>query len=279
MISKYFWLLPLVAAAYLMCMQDYFKEINFNFLPRSLNIINTNYHDQHESSNSNAKEINTKHKVFTLHELKKYTNLKDGLYLSILGQVFDVSKGAKHYGPGASYHVFTGRDASLAFITGEFEGKGLTDDISSLSVQQVKALNDWVQFYDKNYIYKGKLNGRYYNEDGSPTKESYNIQQKLIQAKQERAADEQKKRMFPPCNVEWNPTTGTILWCTKKSGGVDRDWIGVPRMYYESPNTKQHRCACVNLESKEYREARGAIKEYEGCPATSVRCSIKVNTT
>lgn len=52
-------------------------------------------------------------------------------------------------------YIFAGRDASLAFITGEFEDEGLTDDISSLSVRQVKALNDWLQFYNANYIYKG----------------------------------------------------------------------------------------------------------------------------
>lgn len=54
--------------------------------------------------------------------------------------------------------MFIGRDASLAFITGEFDDKGLTDDISSLSVYQVKALNDWVQFYNENYIHKGTFN-------------------------------------------------------------------------------------------------------------------------
>lgn len=273
------WLLPLIASVYFVCMQDYFKEINLNFMYKSFNIINTIYYDKHEKPDSNSESINEKHKVFTISELKRYTNLKDGLYLSILGQVFDVTKGAKHYGPGASYHAFTGRDASLAFIIGDFNSEGLTDDVSSLSAQQVKALDDWVQFYNKNYIYKGKLNGRYYNEDGNPTKESYGIQQKLDQARQEKAADEQKKRMFPPCNVEWNPTTGTVVWCTKRSGGIDRDWIGVPRMYYESPNSKQHRCACVKLDSKEYQETKGALKEYEDCPATSVTCIIKVNNT
>lgn len=45
--------------------------------------------------------------------------------LSILGEVFDVSKGAKHYGRGGGYQGFTGRDASRAFVTGDFtEVKG-----------------------------------------------------------------------------------------------------------------------------------------------------------
>lgn len=52
-------------------------------------------------------------------------------------------------------YLFLGRDASLAFITGEFDDEGLTDDISNLSARQVKALDDWLQFYNTNYIYKG----------------------------------------------------------------------------------------------------------------------------
>ncbi|TNN64735.1 Neuferricin [Liparis tanakae] len=31
-----------------------------------------------------------------------------GLYLAILGHVFDVLKGHKHYGPGGAYHFMTG---------------------------------------------------------------------------------------------------------------------------------------------------------------------------
>lgn len=50
--------------------------------------------------------------------------------------------------------IYIGRDASLSFITGDFN-KDLTDDLSSLSIQQIKALHDWVQFYNTNYIYKG----------------------------------------------------------------------------------------------------------------------------
>lgn len=55
-------------------------------------------------------------------------------------------------------NAFVGCDASLAFITGEFNDKGLTDDISSLAPQEIKKLNDWVEFYNKNYIYKGTSN-------------------------------------------------------------------------------------------------------------------------
>lgn len=39
-----------------------------------------------------------------------------GLYLAILGQVFDVHKGEKHYGPGGAYHFMAG-DPQLSLTT------------------------------------------------------------------------------------------------------------------------------------------------------------------
>ncbi|XP_013768193.1 neuferricin isoform X2 [Pundamilia nyererei] len=74
-----------------------------------------------------------------------------GLYLAILGHVFDVHKGEKHYGPGGAYHFMAGKDASLAFITGDFTESGLTDDVSSLSPLEVVALYDWLAFYQRDY--------------------------------------------------------------------------------------------------------------------------------
>ncbi|XP_012233116.1 neuferricin isoform X2 [Linepithema humile] len=221
-----------------------------------------------------------KQRMFTTSELRRYTNLENGLYLSILGQVFDVTKGDKHYGPGENYHAFTGRDASLAFITGEFEGEGLTDDISSLSARQVKALDDWLQFYNTNYIYKGKLYGRYYNRNGGPTAEFHKVQEKLLLAKKETSLEEKQKRMFPPCNVEWNPDSGTTFWCSKRSGGIDRDWVGVPRMLFENLDAQStFRCACVKLDSKEYEENKAMLREYDGCAKDATKCIRKMTET
>ncbi|XP_076277177.1 neuferricin [Lasioglossum baleicum] len=279
MFSKYLWLFPLFISVYLLYTHDYLNKIKFDdFMQKGINIIGNIYSSLDRNPNS-ISEANVDQKVFAQNELGKYTNLKDGLYISILGQVFDVTKGAKHYGPGATYHVFTGRDASLAFITGEFNDEGLTDDVSSLSLQKIKALNDWVKFYNENYIYKGKLSGRHYHEDGSPTAEMHNIQRMLKQSKELELNEEHRKRMFPPCNIEWKPDSGTLVWCTKKSGGIARDWIGVPRMLFESPGSQQSRCACVKLDSKEYEEAKGMLREYVGCDKLSIKCSVKIDNT
>ena len=69
-------------------------------------------------------------RVFTKTELATYVDIKHGLKVAICGQVFDVTKGAEFYAKGAGYGFFAGRDASLAFATGNFK-TNLTDNVSS----------------------------------------------------------------------------------------------------------------------------------------------------
>lgn len=106
MFSKYIWLLPLFVSI-LLYSNDYLNDITFNFMNKWLNIIKTIYSNLDRKLNIKP-NLDINQKVFTSNELKKYTNLENGLYISILGNVFDVTKGAKHYGPGATYHAFTG---------------------------------------------------------------------------------------------------------------------------------------------------------------------------
>lgn len=49
-------------------------------------------------------------RLLSQEELSLYNGIEDskGLYLAILGQVFDVKKGRNHYGPGGGYRFFTG---------------------------------------------------------------------------------------------------------------------------------------------------------------------------
>lgn len=107
MFSKYIWLLPLFLSI-LLYSNDYLNNITFNFMNKWLNITKTIYSNLDKKLNIKP-NLDINQKVFTSSELKKYTNLEDGLYISILGHVFDVTKGAKHYGPGATYHAFTGK--------------------------------------------------------------------------------------------------------------------------------------------------------------------------
>lgn len=49
-------------------------------------------------------------RLLSQEELSLYNGRGDsqGLYLAILGQVFDVEKGRKHYGPNGGYRFFSG---------------------------------------------------------------------------------------------------------------------------------------------------------------------------
>jgi hypothetical protein len=52
--------------------------------------------------------------------------------------------------------LYTGRDGSRAFITGDFTESGLTDDVISLTAEELHSLHEWAQFYCKEYKYLGK---------------------------------------------------------------------------------------------------------------------------
>lgn len=78
------------------------------------------------------------HIIFLLVNLKKFRNEHFKIYLKFLG-----------------------RDASVAFITGDFETyTDKSDDILQLEPSELLSLYNWKKFYDKEYIYKGKLIGR-----------------------------------------------------------------------------------------------------------------------
>ncbi|CAD5120867.1 DgyrCDS9417 [Dimorphilus gyrociliatus] len=223
-------------------------------------------------------------RVFTIEELSKYDGSENslGLYLSIMGEVFDVSKGAKFYGPGGGYHFFSGRDASKAFITGKFED-GLTDNVDELSPTDLVALVDWKDFYHKEYKYVGKLDGWFFNSDGQPTENYKMVNEKLEIAKLEKHSDKLDEQMFPPCNSEWSQADGGFVWCSKSSGGIERNWVGVPRRYFRSGKTEP-RCACVRTtgppsDNRASKSNNGDLdnpnlREYQNCDRLSERCRV-----
>ncbi|KAM9347945.1 neuferricin [Symphorus nematophorus] len=195
-----------------------------------------------------------------------------GLYLALLGQVFDVQKGHKHYGPGGAYHFMTGRDASLAFITGDFTEGGLTDDVSSLSPLQVMALYDWLAFYQRDYQAVGLVIGRFYSETGQPTEALLQAEASLAEGQRIKAQSEAETLRFPSCNSQWSAASGGRVWCSTKSGGVQRSWTGVPRKLF-SPGSSGVRCVCV--EDPSAAEEDPNLQKYDGCPPHADSCSVE----
>ncbi|KAI4877407.1 hypothetical protein NFI96_011705, partial [Prochilodus magdalenae] len=157
-------------------------------------------------------------RLLSQDELSLYNGRENskGLYLAILGQVFDVEKGRRHYGPDGGYHFFTGRDASRAFVTGDFTEPGLSDDVSDLSPSQIVALYDWLTFYQKDYTPVGRLTGRFYTENGQPRDALRQVQTSLAEGLRLKAQAEEENQLYPSCNSEWSSASGGRVWCSRK---------------------------------------------------------------
>ncbi|KAL5278184.1 CYB5D2.2 family protein [Megaselia abdita] len=213
-------------------------------------------------------------KLFTKEELSKYIGENDGpIYLSILGSIFDVTKGRKHYGEGCSYSFFTGKDASKAFVSGDFETYDeSSDDVIGLEPSDIAGLDNWVQFYHKDYTFVGKLIGRFYDSNGEKTEYFKEVDKILEDVKEKRKEEEKLQDLFPSCNLKWTKETGTKVWCTSDSNGKERGWTGVPRKYYEPAKT-YFRCACV----EEHNLENPNLKQYDDCDPKATTCYYSVD--
>lgn len=112
------------------------------------------------SSNENDSEI-----LSDTTNSKKLSPQNDRIDLEILlavkGNVYDVSFGGKeHYGPGGSYHIFAGIDASRALAKMSFDPSDVnSSDLSDLTEEQLKILDDWEDKFQNKRLYPivGKL--------------------------------------------------------------------------------------------------------------------------
>ncbi|KAK4390320.1 Membrane-associated progesterone-binding protein 4 [Sesamum angolense] len=180
-------------------------------------------------------------RLFTAEELALYNGTDTGLpiLLGILGSVFDVTKGKSHYGVGGGYSHFSGRDASRAFVSGNFTGEGLTDNLHGLSSTEVKSIVEWRDFYIRTYIFVGKLVGRYYNNDGNPTKYLKGVEAKAARGAQLLEKQKKEEDKLASCNSKWSQEEGSEVWCDK----------GYPRLVQRPleialTGKMSKRCAC-----------------------------------
>ncbi|XP_075154661.1 neuferricin homolog [Haematobia irritans] len=225
-----------------------------------------------ESSNAPNREY-----IFTKDELKQY-NGENGqpIFLAILGRVYDVTRGAKHYGTGCEYNFFVGRDASKSFITGDFDSYDelKADDVLALKPVDLLGLYNWQQFYEKDYEYKGKVIGRFYDTLGQLTDYHHKYLALLEHAKETKVAQQKLREKYPDCNIEWSSEKGSHVWCTKSSGGKDRNWIGYPRKLFEIGSSK-FRCACMREEDVDTTEVM--VTTYDNCDRLSHECYYHVD--
>ncbi|KAL4714563.1 hypothetical protein ACJJTC_006609 [Scirpophaga incertulas] len=213
--------------------------------------------------------------VYTLEELSQYNGLtKKMLYLAFMGSVFDVSKGIKHYGGGAPYNYFVGKDGSRAFISGNFMDESENKDhILDFTCDELINLLNWKKMLTEKYNYVGTVIGRYFDEEGKETKYLKQFKERIILCHQAKEQAKEENLKYPDCNIEWSAEKSTRVWCSKSSGGVRRSWIGVPRQLY-SPGQDHPRCVCVNIGQHENETA--LLKEYDNCSSGSTSCYIKI---
>lgn len=214
-------------------------------------------------------------KLYTAEELQLYdgSNEKRGIFIAILGRIYDVERGRKHYGPGGSYNFFAGRDATNSFISGDFDTiSDDMDDVLKLPPRDILAVWSWQKFYEKDYTYVGKLIGRYYGKGGEETEYLKVVREEVRKEEQNNERLEMVKKEFPPCNTEWSAEKGSTFWCSTKSGGIERSWTGVPRKMYK-PGKTDFDCVCV----EESKLGQGNLKEFDDCDAQSTKCTFDLD--
>ncbi|KAJ7964607.1 Membrane-associated progesterone-binding protein [Quillaja saponaria] len=206
-------------------------------------------------------------RLFSVEELALHNGTDESLpiLLGILGSVFDVSKGKSHYGIGGGYSHFAGRDASRAFVSGNFTGDGLTDSLRGLSSTEVKSIVEWRDFYYRSYKYVGKLVGRYYENQGNPTKYLKGVEAKAARGAQLLEKQKIEEAKQPSCNSRWSQDEGGEVWCD----------VGFPRLVQRPleialTGKMSKRCACF----REDQLDQSGLEVYEGCDDLAKKCRV-----
>uniref|UniRef100_A0ACD5XHU6 Uncharacterized protein n=1 Tax=Avena sativa TaxID=4498 RepID=A0ACD5XHU6_AVESA len=210
-----------------------------------------------------------KPRLWTPEELSAYNGTDEALpiLLGILGSVFDVTKGRSHYGPGGGYHHFSGRDASRAFVSGNFTGDGLTDSLQGLSSMEVNSIVDWRKLYFEKYTFSGKLVGRFYDSQGNPTKYLKGVEMKAKRGAQLLEKQKSEEDKIPNCNSKWSQAEGGEVWCEAAAG--------YPRLVRRAGDIAltgqvSQRCACFREEDLR----RPGLVLYQGCQYLSTSCKV-----
>lgn len=211
-------------------------------------------------------------RVVTKQELANHGPNADNPWVAVLGQIYDVTTGKRHYGDGGSYNFFAGKDGSRAYSTGQFDDAGLTDDVMGMNAQQIGEIYHWINIFSKKYSYVGRLEGPFFDSAGVPTAVWRNIEDLLSQLRNIEQEKSDLRRKYPSCNSHYDQGAGKAeVWCTEKSGGIKRDWVGYPRqLHLPGENV---RCACI----KESLLSDPKLKDYPDCEPTSTSCKIKLS--
>ncbi|KAL3500279.1 hypothetical protein ACH5RR_039372 [Cinchona calisaya] len=97
--------------------------------------------------------------AFTLQQLKQYdgSDPSKPIYVAVKGRVFDVAAGRSFYGPGGSYSMFAGKDASRALAKMSKNEEDVIGSLDGLSEKEIQTLNDWETKFQAKYPVVGSV--------------------------------------------------------------------------------------------------------------------------
>ncbi|KAG8381948.1 hypothetical protein BUALT_Bualt05G0025700 [Buddleja alternifolia] len=95
----------------------------------------------------------------TPQQLKNYdgTDPSKPIYVAIRGRIFDVTTGNSFYGPGGSYSVFAGKDASRALAKMSKDENDVVASLDGLTDKEIGVLNDWETKFEAKYPIVGTV--------------------------------------------------------------------------------------------------------------------------
>ena len=130
-----------------------------------------------------------------------YSKIGEGgegeIWLSVLGEVYNVTAGRDYYGQGSGYSVFAGKDASASFSTGDFSEEGTKKNLSDLPAKQLSGIDGWRRFYAEHETYKqvGVLCCDFYDAEGKPTEKLITTNQRLAAYAAMKEEEKKKKEL------------------------------------------------------------------------------------
>ncbi|OQS02447.1 neuferricin-like [Thraustotheca clavata] len=175
---------------------------------------------------------------------------EERIFIAVLGQVFDVTEGKRHYGKGGAYSFFAATDRSRAFSSGS---KSDGEDVSSFTDKQLLDVHKWLVFFDTHKAYKrmGTVEGVYYDKFGHVTPTMHTIRERIRLAKQA----EEAVAAIESCNSEWKAGQGSVVWC--------QDPEKYPRKHADE------RCGCFSASDIAMRTDLQLVKD---CKEKDKRC-------
>ena len=92
-------------------------------------------------------------RTFTAEELNEFRGQTGDIpiYISVCGNVYDVSSGRGFYGPGAGYNVFAGKEASRALGKMQVSEVECNASWTNLNQEHLDVLKDWEKKYKEKY--------------------------------------------------------------------------------------------------------------------------------